>query len=78
MNRLKARKAPRSGLMRSVRRRYHPGMKKRTLILGAGGLAAIGAAGFGAWGYKVNAEQGFQASLGPVAIAVWTAWATRV
>ncbi len=24
-------------------------MKKRTLILGAGGLAAIGAAGFGAW-----------------------------
>lgn len=37
------------------------------------GGAAVVAAGFGAWGYKVNAEQGFQASLGPVAIAVWTA-----
>lgn len=36
------------------------------------GAAAV-AAGFGVWGYKVNAEQGFQASLGPVAIAVWTA-----
>ncbi len=35
--------------------------------------AAMVAAGFGAWGYKVNAEQGFQASLGPVAIAAWTA-----
>jgi len=35
--------------------------------------AAVVAAGFGAWGYKVNAEQGFQASLGPVAIAAWTA-----
>lgn len=37
------------------------------------GGAAVVAAGFGAWGFKVNAEQGFQASLGPVAIAVWTA-----
>ena len=31
------------------RRRYHAAMKKRTLILGAGGLAAIGVAGYGAW-----------------------------
>ncbi len=38
-------------------------------ILGAAAVAV----GFGAWGYKVNAEQGFQPSLGPVAIAVWTA-----
>ncbi len=37
------------------------------------GGAAVVAAGFGAWGYKINAEQGFQASLGPVLIAVWTA-----
>jgi hypothetical protein len=37
------------------------------------GGAAVVAAGFGAWGYKVNAEQGFQASLGPVLIAAWTA-----
>ena len=36
------------------------------------GGAALVAAGFGAWGYKVNAEQGFQASLGPVLIAAWT------
>lgn len=35
--------------------------------------AAVVAAGFGVWGYNVNAEQGFQPSLGPVAIAVWTA-----
>ena len=32
-----------------ARRRYHARMKKRTLILGAGGLAAIGVAGYGAW-----------------------------
>lgn len=32
-----------------ARRRYHAAMKKRTLILGAGGLAAIGVAGYGAW-----------------------------
>ena len=32
-----------------ARRRYHGRMKKRTLILGAGGLAAIGVAGYGAW-----------------------------
>jgi hypothetical protein len=37
------------------------------------GGAAVAAAGFGAWGYKVNTEQGFQASLGALAIAVWTA-----
>jgi hypothetical protein len=38
-------------------------------ILGAAAVAA----GFGAWGYKVNAEQDAQAALGPLVIAVWTA-----
>jgi hypothetical protein len=40
--------------------------------LDIGGAAAV-AAGFGAWSYKINAEQGFQSSIGPLAIAVWTA-----
>lgn len=38
-------------------------------ILGAAAVAV----GFAAWGYQINAQQGLQAALGPLAIALWTA-----
>lgn len=40
--------------------------------------AAVVSGGFAAWSYKINAEQGFQASLGPALIAVWTAGFTAL
>lgn len=38
-------------------------------ILGAAAVAA----GFAVWAYRINAEQGFQPSLGAAAVAVWAA-----